>query len=104
MTLFIAVHKWKPEEEIAVMKEIVAFFTAGKPPEGVELCAIYDTGAQGAYCVWHAPSKEDLEKLFDRYAPILKKGTEFVPVVQSYPPTMEALLGLYQNIIEMASK
>ena len=103
MTLFIAVHKWKPEENLAVMKEVAAF-PVGKLPEGVELCAFYDTGAQGAYCVWNAPCKEDLEKLFEQHLPTLKKGTEFVPVMQAYPPTMEYVIALYQNIIKMASK
>lgn len=107
MPLFVGVHKWKPEEEIAVVKESVAFFTAapeGRFPEGVELCATYHTGAQGVYSIWHAPSKEVLEKLFKKYAPVVSKGTEFVPVVQGFPPTIEYVLSLYQEAIKMASK
>jgi len=107
MPLFVAVHKWKPEDEIAIMKELVAGFTAiveGKGPKDVELCATYNTAAHGAFCVWHAPSKAALEKTFDQFAPTLKKATEFVPVAQSYPPTMEYVLGLWQAWIKMVSK
>jgi len=107
MPLFVAVHKWNPEEMIAVTKEMVPFFAAigeGKLPEGIELCATYMTGDfQGAFCVWKARSKEDLEKVFDQ-APTVKKGTEIVPVLQSYPPTMEYVLALYQQMIQAAPK
>jgi len=101
------VHKWKPEEEIAVIGEMAAAFTAypeGKTPEGAELYATYMTGAQGAYCVWKAPNGAVLERLFDQHLPTLKKGTEFVPVIQSFPPTIEWDVSLYQAIVKMASK
>jgi len=109
MPLFVGVHKWKPEEEIAVVKESVAFFTAapeGKfPAEGVELCATYHTGAlYNVISVWNAPSKAILEKVFGQYAPTVMKGTEFVPAVQGFPPTTEYILSLYQAIIKMVSK
>lgn len=35
MPLFIGVHKWKPEEQIAIIKEFAAFFTAA--PDGSSL-------------------------------------------------------------------
>jgi len=107
MPTFIAVHKWKPQDEITITKELIAGFTAiveGKSPKGVELCATYSTAAQGAFCVWVAPSKQALEKTFDQFCPTLKKYTEFVPVVQSYPPTMEYVLGLWQLMVKAASK
>jgi len=107
MPLFIAVHKYEPQDEIAIWKEVVAGFTAmqaGKIPQGVKLCAIYETGAQRAFCVWEAPSKEALEEGFEKLMPTLKKYTEFVPVAQSYPPTMEYVLGLWQEFIKAASK
>jgi hypothetical protein len=102
-------HKWKPEEELVVSKEVLAAFTAlseGKFPEGVELCASYRGPRQAcrAFCLWKARTQEDLEKLFDKYMPTLKKGTEFVPVLQNYPPTMEYVLSLAKAFIEMASK
>jgi hypothetical protein len=103
MPLFIALHKWNPEDEITVTKEAMALFTA-KLPEGVELRNTYETGAQRAFCVWVAPNKETLEKVFDQSAPVMKKGTEFVPVVQSFPPTMEYVLTLYQMMIKGAPK
>ena len=105
--MFIAIHRWKPQDTITITKELVAGFTAiaeGRLPEGVELCATYSTAAERAFCVWKAPNREALEKGFDEWAPTLKKGTEFVPVFQSYPPTMEYVLGLWQAWIKMVSK
>jgi len=106
MPLFVGVHKWKPEEQITVIKESVAFFTAapeGKFPEGVELCAAYSL-AQGVYSVWNAPSKAILENVFGKYAPVTSKGTEFVPVVRTFPPSIEYTVSLWQTMIKMASK
>jgi len=53
--------------------------------------------------LFKAPSKEDLEKRFDKL-PTVKKYIEFVPVVQSYPPSMEYVLALTQMLIKAASK
>ena len=106
MPMFIAVHKWKPQDDITIMKELVAGFTAmqeGKIPKDVKLDATYCL-AQGSYCVWEAASKEALEKTFDKFLPTLKKNTEFVPVVQSYPPTMDCIVSLWQQMIKAASK
>jgi len=90
MPLFVGVHKWKFEEQIAIIKESVAFFTDapdGELPEGVQLCAAYSL-TQGVYSVWNAPSKDALERTFGKYAPTTMKGTVFVPVMQTFLPTM----------------
>jgi hypothetical protein len=103
----MAVHKWKLPDNVAVMKELVAGFTGiveGKMAKGVELCATYSTEGQGAFCVWKASSKAALEKAFDEFAPTLKKYTEFVPVHQSFPPTMDYVLLLWQQWVKAASK
>lgn len=103
MPTFMAVHKWKPEDTMAIYKENVSLIAiADKFPEGVTLCMSWMAGPTGAFCVWEAPSKEALEKLFEEYAPVASKITEFVPIVQSYPPTMECEMVLMQQIIEMA--
>jgi len=95
MPLFVAVHRWKPEEEKAVMKEMLAL-DEWKFPKGVELCASWlaEIGDQRAFCVWKARTKEDLENFFEEYAPIVKKGTEFVPVLQVYPATISSFFRL----------
>jgi len=105
MSLFVAVHKWKPEEFPAIMKEAMVLFTAvreGKLPTGIELCSTYMRD-NGAFCVWVAPDQAILEQLFDQHAPVMKKGTELVPVVQSYPPTMEYVLFLWQTMLAQAA-
>ena len=105
MPTFIAVHKWKPEEHFTVIKEIYTFFTKfpARARSDIEVCSIY-MSENGAFCVWDAPSAETLEKLFEGHAPILKKGTEIVPVIQAVPPTMEYVLALTKNILDMASR
>ena len=106
MPLFVAVHKWKPEDYLVVAKEVLGMYSAtaaGTAPEGVKLHFTYSL-PQGAYCVWEAVSKDALEKVFDQYAPTLKKFTEFFPVVQTYPPTMEYVIGLGQQLINALSK
>jgi hypothetical protein len=106
MPLFMAVLKWKSEDDIEIAKGYAAFLNdliEEKLPKGVELCAGYGA-AQQRWLVWKAPSKADLEKYFDQFAPTLKKYTEFVPVTQSYPPTMEYVFALMQAFIKAASK
>ena len=82
---------------MAVNKEIVNFYTKmGEFPEGIEICMSWQARPTGAFCVWTAKSKEDLEKLFGKHAPTLKSGTEIAPTVQSHPPTMEFVLSLFK--------
>ena len=108
MPMFIAVHKWKPEEQITALKEVVAIFAAkaeGKFPEGVDFFASYmNTGAPGAFCIWTAPSKEVVREQFATYAPVVNAGTEIVSVVQAVPPTLEFELALVQQMIQAASR
>ena len=105
MPTFMAVHKWKPQDEIAIRKELVRAFAApGAVPKDVKLDASYEGAKGGAFCVWEAPSKEVLEKAFEKSAPILKKCTQFVPVRQMYPPTMEYVVSLWQQMLKAASK
>jgi len=104
--LFVAVHKWKPEEDIVMMKELVAGFTAlleGKV-KGVELCSTYMRSDHGAFCLWNSPGKKELDDLFKEYLPKMLKETEFVPVIQSYPATTEYTLEQMKTIIGIASK
>ena len=103
MPLFIAVHKWKPQDDLVINKELIAGFSA-KPPKDVILHYTWTAADCRAFCFWEAPSVEDLNKVFKQYLPTLLKYTEFVPVVQTYPPTMEAILGLMQQLVKATSK
>ncbi len=108
MPLFLAVHRWKLEEQLAVTKEAAALFTAiaeGKLPGGIELCATYMSGggAIQAVCVWKASNKEALGKVLDQ-APVMKKTTEIIPVVQSYPSTVEYTISLWKQMTQAPSK
>ncbi|MGQ9781348.1 MAG: hypothetical protein ACUVQ8_03720 [Nitrososphaeria archaeon] len=81
---------------MAVTKEALALF-ATKLPEGIELHATYMRD-NGAFCVWIASDKKTLETMFEA-APVMKKGTEVVPVVQMFPPTLEYVLSLWQTML-----
>jgi hypothetical protein len=105
MPIFIAVHKWKPEEQLTVLKEIYRFFTKFTTQASTEVeCHSTYMSENRAFCVWKAPSIETLEKAFSAHAPTIKKGTEFIPVVQMVPPTMEYTLSLIKNILDVASE
>jgi len=107
MPKFIAHHKWKTEDQLALMKEIVGMFAtaeSGKLPEDVKLCFTYTYLPQETLCIWEAPSKEALEKTFEKFLPILKKYTEFVPTMQAYPPTLEYQIALGQQLLKATSK
>ena len=108
MPLFIAVHKWPKEEMITCTKEMIAGFTAmlkGETPKEITLSSTWTRGdLLGAFCCWDAPNKEALSKLFQQYLPTMLKYTEFVPVSQAYPPTIENTLSLFQTIVDMASQ
>jgi hypothetical protein len=105
--IFIAVHKWTKETDITCMKEMIAGFRAmlkGETPKDVILHSTWTRADYGAFCSWEAPSKEALDKLFKQYLPTMLEYTEFVPVLQTYPPSLEYVLALAQNMVDRASK
>jgi len=107
LPLFIAVHKWTPEVHIAIIKEMIVGFTdllEGTAPEGIELYFTWSRADYGAFCLWNVPNKEALENFFKKFGPTMLKYTKFVTVSQVYPPTIENTLGLFQTIVDMASK
>jgi hypothetical protein len=107
MPIFIAVHKWTKETNVTCTKEMIAGFTAmlkGETPKDIILHNTWVTADYRGFCSWEAPSKEALDKLFRQYLPTMLKYTEFVPVLQAYPPSMEYVLGLMKNVVDMASK
>ena len=107
MPKFIAHHKLKPEDELAIRKELLETIVAAealKLPADVKLWFTYTYLPQEFLCVWEAPSKETLEMTFDKFAPTLKKYTEFVPTMQVYPPTLEYQIALAQQLLKATSK
>ena len=103
----IAMHEWKPEEQIKITKEMIAGFNeilAGKSPEGICLCYTWGRQDYGAFCLWDVPSVEALEKFFKDFGPTLLKYTKFYPVIQAYPGTIQYELALLQMIVDMASQ
>ena len=107
MGLFIAVHKWKPEVEITITKEMIGGFTIlleNKQPPGIKLLSTYMRSDHGAFCAWEASTKEDLEKFMNKFGPTLLKSTEFIPALQAFPPTVEYELSLLKMITDLASK
>jgi len=103
----IAVHEWKPEEQISVTKEMIVGFNAiisGTAPKGIELCYTWARTDIGAFCLWNVPSVEALEDFFKNFGPTLLKTTKFYPVLQAYPGSIEYELALFQTIVDMSSQ
>jgi len=103
--LFVAVHKWTKETNIVCTKEMINGFTAllkGETPKDVIINFTWTRADYGAFCVWDAPSKEALDKLFKQYLPTMLKYTEFIPVSQAFPATIEYELGLLKMICDAA--
>jgi hypothetical protein len=101
----IAVHEWKPEEQITITKEMIVGFNeliAGTSPKGIELCYTWARHDIGAFCLWNVPSVDTLEKFFKTFGPTMLKTTKFYPVTQVYPGTIEYELALMQMIVDMA--
>jgi hypothetical protein len=99
-------HEWAAEEQITVIKEMIAGFTdliKGTIPEGITLCNTWSRKDIGAFCLWNVPSVEALEKFFKKFGPTMLKTTKFYPVTQVYPATIEYELGLLQTIVDMSS-
>ena len=105
MPLFIAVHKWTKETNITCTKEMVAGFTAmlkGETPKDIIIQSTWTRDDYGAFCCWDAPSKEALVKLFKQYLPTMLKYTEFGPVSQAFPATIEYELALLKMMCDAA--
>ena len=103
--LFVAVHKWTKETNIVCTKEMINGFTAilkGETPKEIVIHNTWTRADYGAFCVWDAPNKEALNKLFKQYLPTMLKYTEFVPVSQAFPATIEYELGLLTMICDAA--
>jgi hypothetical protein len=103
----IAVHEWKPEEQITITKEMIKGFTElieGTSPEGIKLIYTWGRHDVGAFCLWDVPNVEELEKFFKKFGPNMLKTTKFHPVTQVYPGTIEYELALLQTIVDMSSK
>jgi len=102
---FIAVHKWPKEEQIACTKDMVAGFTAllkGETPKDIIIQNTWTRDDYGAFCCWDAPNKEALTNLFKQYLPTMLKYTEFIPVSQAFPATIEYELGLLKMMCDAA--
>ena len=102
---FIAIHKWPKEAQIICTKEMVAGFTAilkGETPKEIVINNTWTRDEGGAFCCWDAPNKEALTRLFEQYLPTMLKYTEFIPVSQAFPATIEYELGLLKMMCDAA--
>ena len=107
MVMIVAVHKWKPEAEITITKEMITGFNVlleNKQPAGIKLYSTHMRSDQGAFCLWEAPSVNELENFFHKWGPTLLKATEFHTVHQAFPATVEYELSLLKMRRDLASK
>jgi hypothetical protein len=107
MVMIVAVHKWKPEVEVTITKEMISGFTTlleNKQPTGIKIHYTHMRNDHGAFCLWEAPGIAELEAFFHKFGPNLLKATEFHPVLQAFPATVEYELSLLKMITDLASK
>jgi hypothetical protein len=105
--MIVAVHKWKPEAEIMITKEMITGFNVlleNKQPAGIKLSSTQMRSDHGVFCLWEAPSVNELENFFHKWDPTLLKATEFHTVHQAFPSTVEYELSLLKIITDLASK
>jgi len=84
---------------------MITGFTAmlkGETPKEIVLQSTWIRDDYGAFCCWDAPNKEALVKLFKQYLPTMLKYTEFVPVSQAFPATIEYELALLKMMCDAA--
>jgi hypothetical protein len=87
MPLFIAIHKWKPEDFKKVALTVIE--TLPKLPEDLSLLHTWlELDMSGGWCIWDAKSAEKLEKTLKAMIP----DTTVKPVLTFAPPTTD----LYQ--------
>lgn len=107
MVMIVAVHKWKPEDEITITKEMIGGFNTlleNKQPAGIKLLSTHMRGDHGAFCLWDVPSVSELEGFFRKFGPTLLKATEFHAVLQAFPASVEYELSLLKMITDLAQK
>jgi len=93
MTFFIAIHKWKREDDLVVSKDVLKAIQS--IPKDLCLCASY-VGELEAWCIYEAKSKEAgelIEKFFEENVP--KMETEVKPVLQFAPPSKDLYVIMY---------
>ncbi|HDO41514.1 MAG TPA: hypothetical protein ENH03_01240 [Candidatus Bathyarchaeota archaeon] len=85
MPLFLAIHKWKKEDNMTVTRKVLEVLRS--LPEDICPCFSY-VGNLEAWCIYKAKSKEAGEKIkefFEQRIPEME--TEVKPVLQFYPPS-----------------
>lgn len=86
MTLFIAEHTWKPEDNLTVIKAAQPLFTGENLPKKLKLHATYLYGdVMKAICIWEADNIASLETIFDAMKDVLPCENKFSPITQFYP-------------------
>ncbi|NJD99015.1 hypothetical protein E3E26_04335 [Thermococcus sp. LS1] len=99
MPVYHVTHRWSTEESAIAAKEAADFFSSGELPEGVEFLAAYNFDG-GAYTIWKAPSKEVLEMVIS--SPTFRKNMEITEVIQSYPPTIEYMIRMWNWVYRLS--
>lgn len=85
MDLFIAIHKWKEEDQREVLKEAMNVFEAADKGryKGAKLVGTYSAYLEQpiSWCIWEADSEKVLHDILDK---IPKVETQILPVVELY--------------------
>ncbi|ASA76839.1 hypothetical protein [Thermococcus sp. 5-4] len=102
MAMFLVTHRYSDEESIEATKEAADFFKRLPLTGDVEFLASYNF-VGGSYTIWRAKDREALEEYMKTIdAPTFHKNMEITEIVQSYPPTVEYTVRLWEMLYHMS--
>jgi len=84
--LYMCLHTWKKEDFKVVGKNVVEAIP--QLPQGTTLVySMTDARQTGPWCVYDTDKPDEVKALLDRHVP--QMTTEFVPVIQFFPPSAD---------------
>ena len=101
MAMFLVTHRYSDEESIKATKEAADFFKRLPLTGDIEFLASYNF-VGGSYTIW-PKNREALEEYMKTInAPTFHKNMEITEIVQSYPPTVEYTIRLWEMLYHLS--
>ncbi|NJE00761.1 hypothetical protein [Thermococcus sp. JdF3] len=102
MPMYLVTHHYSREESIKATKEAADFFRRLPLTGDIEFIASYNFNG-GSYTIWRAQNREALEEYMKTInAPTFHKNMEITEIVQSYPPTVEYTIRLWEMLYHLS--
>jgi len=98
MAMFLVTHRYSDDESIKATKEAAEFFRRLPLTGDVEFLTSYNF-VGGSYTIWKAKDRKALEEYMETIeAPTFKRNMEITEIVQTYPPTVEYTIKLWEML------